>query len=164
MTALIQEMVASYTLMWLGDSNRGKAFNFVNPSRDLAFDIALNEGVCANSCSKVPFPFRSDGHTRPLEECCCFLEVAVLDYEPGLGGSRVVAIIRANFGDAIPPSLETSKVSSGCGIISTLLERSCKILHDSDARISHILVSIWPDFGTFPTRFLPWILLDPTRS
>ena len=93
-------------------------FNFVNPYRDLAFDIALNEGVCANSCSKVPFPFRSDGHARPLEECFCFLEVAVLDYEPGLGGIGVVAIIRANFGDAIPPSLETSEISSGCGIIS----------------------------------------------
>ena len=75
---------------WLGDSNKGKAFNFENPSRDLAFDIALNEGVCANSCSKVPFPFRSDGHARPLEECRCFLEIAVLDYEPGLGGIRVV--------------------------------------------------------------------------
>ncbi len=30
----------------------------------------------------------------------------------------MVAIIRANFGDAIPPSLETSEISSGCGIIS----------------------------------------------
>ena len=87
----------SISCVWLGDSNRGKAFNFVNPSRDLAFDIALNEGVCANSCSKVPFLFRSDGHARPLEECRCFLEIAVLDYEPGLGGIRVVAIIRANF-------------------------------------------------------------------
>ena len=76
----------SISCMRLGDSNRGKAFNLVNPSRDLVLNIALNEGDCTNSCSKMPFLFCTDGHASPLKECHCFVEIAVLDYEPGLGG------------------------------------------------------------------------------
>ena len=100
--------------MWLRDGNRREFLNFMDPFGDLTLNIPFNEGVCANSCSKVSFPFYSDGNASSLESCSCFLKVALFHYQAGLGGIWVVSEV---WSCCIPPGPEVREVSASCGII-----------------------------------------------
>ena len=76
-----------------------------------------DEVMSADGCSQMPLPLCSDGDTCPFKRSCCFCKRFFFNNEPCLGGVGMVSIFRAEVYDAIPPCLESSKVSTCCSIV-----------------------------------------------